>query len=200
MKARGRAYPQVCPPVPGNLFEIYRYCLPPPLALRCAQVSPLRSARARLRACCSPFGLAVCPAHDQRMRIKRIENGENSPSGGDTAFQGSIHSFVVFPVVYSISSGSIYPSAHFFSLTQMSFPDLPGGNRVVSPYYPSRCLRVLFRTALPVERGIEWRSKALSPVRLQLSRGLLNLVSLLFPLHQSKGVPDGSFFLVLCHT
>src|SRR5659263_500576 len=128
MKARGRAYPQVCPPVPGNLFEIYRYCLPPPLALRCAQVSPLRSARARLRACCSPFGLAVCPAHDQRMRIKRIENGENSPSGGDTAFQGSIHFFVVFAVVYSISSGSIYPSANFFSLAQMSFCDLSSGS------------------------------------------------------------------------
>jgi hypothetical protein len=128
-------YPEIYLKSSGIVFPLSR----PSLRLGLST----RSARARLRACCSPFGLAVCPAHDQRMRIKRIENGENSPSGGDTAFRGSIHFFVVFAVVYSISSGSIYPSANFLSLAHMSFCDLLSGSGKGKSFGAGICSRCL---------------------------------------------------------
>ncbi len=57
--------------ITGTLFEIFRYCLPPARpSLRLGLSTSLRS------------GLAVCRAYDQRMRIKRIENGENKENEG----------------------------------------------------------------------------------------------------------------------
>ncbi len=63
------------------IFEIFRHCLPPSRpSLRFELSTSLRSCPPA--GVCSPFGLAVCVAHDQRMRM---ENGE-CPSGRDARF------------------------------------------------------------------------------------------------------------------